>query len=458
MPDESSGPPPAPRVRRAPVWAKLWSAVIIANLAGFLVAVWVARLVRDIPESSGTETALLFGYYATMAIIAFIDALLLDELVFKGAFRRTHIQGRIARFAKQDSDVKDLAVTLQKSTMTFPFLLLVTGAITYNVFNLVNNDFDVYHRRVGKYISALHQADDPAQIEAVRQLSIRREKEVLPALKWRLRQGGEPAAWSAWALGRFTDQPTRRPLWKPLVVAARGDDPMIRREALVALGRLQNRAMAPAIQAEVRAQLDAGEPIDPRLMYALGAVQVMSSVELLEELLYKADETTQRLAAWALAQHRDQRGGREVVKILESRLGTASPLLACAIVHSLGILADERSNLALLKAYDETSVADRSTVCPRLRLSLRPDAAEDDQADLFVPQDALAMKVIMVMAQMRATSADVREQVEPWLVTVVNDPATLPGPREAARSLLKGIQSGRDDTEAPSIEEALGIE
>jgi hypothetical protein len=453
-------PPGRPnrRIGRTPAWAKLWSLVVIANMAGFLVAIWVARLVRAVPDSASVEGFLRFGYFAALLVVAFMDALLIDELLFKGSFRRTHLQGRSARYAKRDEPVEELAVSMQRSTTSFPVMVLLCAAMTYLLFNLVNRDFDPYYRRVGQHVSALHQGDTAQKIAAIEELAIRRDPTVLPALKRALQAGGEPAAWSAWALGRFGDLPSRRPLFVPLVKAAQGDDPAVRREALVALGRLQHRSLGPEIQAELEAQLDAGQPLDLRLFYALGSVQVMSSVPLLERILHRGDETAQRMAAWTLAQHRDQRGGRVVVDILEQRLPTASMPVRCAIVHSLGILADERSNLVLMRAYDETSVAEHSLECERLQLSLRPDGEGSDRADLFMPQDTFAMKIIAVMGQMRATTPAVREQVEPWLQAFIDDTTNLPEAREGASSLLEGIRSGRDDAQTSSVEQALGLE
>ncbi len=459
MPEAEHAPPPRVVRRRGgtPIAVKLWSLTILVNLAGFLVAIWVARLVRAVPDSQGTETALLFGYYAAMFVVAFFDALLLDELAFKGAFRRTHLEGRAGRFAGRSDDVESVAVSMQRTTVSFPVLMLIGGAVTYLLFNAVNRDFDTYYRRVGKPISALEHADEPGQIEAIVQLSIRREREIVPALRRRLEGDGPPAAWAAWALGRFGDLPTRRPLLPPLVEAARRGDPALRREALVALGRLQHRPMAEPIHAEIRAQMDAGEPIDLRLLYALGSIQVMSSVPLLEEILHRSEVPAQRMAAWALAQHRDQRGGREVVTILEDRLATAPFEVRCAIVHALGILADERSNLAIVRSYDATPLTERTATCPRLELSLRPDGQPDDRQDLFMPQDTFVVKVLMSMGQMRATTAEVRAVVEPWLEGLISDPSTTPATQEAAASLLTGIRQGRDDTQGPTVEEALGI-
>ncbi len=450
------------RVQRSlPVWVKLWTIVILANIGGFAVAIWVAGSMRAIPSSTTMQSVLMFSYYTAMAVIAVLDALLLDEVLFKGGFRKTHIQGRVSMLSSRgskDDDVKDAAASMKRTTMGFPFMVLIGGGITYLAFNFINHDFDAYYGRVGKHVVAMHLGTDEEQIEAIRTLSIRREPQVLPALKWRVGQGGDPAKWAAWSLGRFTDLPTRRPLKAPLVAASRSDDAGLRREALVALGRIQHRAADAAIHEEIRAQRDRDEQVDGRLLYGLGAIQTLSSVPLLEDLLHTAKPQTQRMAAWALAQHRDQRGGRKVVKILEARLPTASHAVQCAIVHSLGILADEQSNLALMDAYDRASAAERATICPRLQLSLRPDGEDDDRVDLFMPQDTFAMKVVLSMAQMRATSADVRGRAEPWLERIIEDEETTPAARESARSLLSGIRSGRDDNSAPSVDQALGIE
>mgnify|MGYP001194032503 CR=1 FL=1 len=465
MPEDEGSPTagsrPAPTItvkRKTPLWVKLWSITILANLAGFVVAIYVAKVVRGIPESSTTETLLRFSYYGAMLLVAFVDALLVDELLFKGAFRRTHLQGIDARhLARKGADVDDMAVSLQRSNFTFPVLVIACGALTYFGFNVVNHDFDTYWRRVGEHVSALHHGDDEDKKEAIAALSIRRERAVLPNLVWALSEGGEPAGWAAWALGRHRDLPRVRALFPPLVEASRGDDPMVRREALIALGRLQHRAMAARIHEEIAMQLDAEGRVDPRLLYALGSIQVMSSVPLLDRLLHESDEETQRMAAWALAQHRDQIGGREVVTLLEQRLPTASPLLACAIVHALGILSDERSNLALADAYDRATAAQRAATCPRIRLNMRPDG-EDDFEDLLVPQDTYANKILLSMGGMRATTPEVREVIEPWLVKVISDPQTEGVVREPARNLLQGIRAGRDDSAARSVDDALGID
>jgi len=459
MPEDAAPPalPPPSTRRRSAAAAKVWSLTVLANLAGFLIAVWCARLVRDVPDSETTETLLRFAYYGAILIIALMDAFLIDELAFGGAFRRTHLQGQDAKYLeRKGADADELAASMKRNTMSFPILVLVAGGITYLLFNVVNDDFDPYYRRVGQHVSAMKHGDEARQVEAITTLSIRREAQVLPALRRGLADGGVQAQWSAWALGRFGDLKRRRPLYVALVAAARGDDPAVRREALVSLGRLQHRAMAESLRDELRAQIDNGEPVDQRLIYGLGAIQVLESLPILEELLHGADEQTQRMAAWALAQHRDQVGGREAVSILEKRLPSAAPLVRCAIAHTLGILADERSNLALVDAYKHADEEQRALMCPRIRLSMRPDGREDF-IDLLMPQDTYGMKIIYTMGQMRATTQEVRAVVEPWLDEVVADDATPPALREAARTLLAGIREQRDDSQRAGVDEALGL-
>ncbi|RMG95693.1 MAG: HEAT repeat domain-containing protein [Deltaproteobacteria bacterium] len=452
-------PPPGvgPRRRTSPLWAKLWALVVTTNLAGFLVAIWTARIIRHQEPSPTTEQALLALYYGTMLLVAVIEAFLVDEIVFRGAFRKTHLQGRTPRYARNDEDVEEIATTLQRSTVSFPFTVLLCLGLSYLVFNLANRDFDTYYRRVGKYASVLRTTDPErleARLDAIAELSIRREPEVVPLLVRQLERGGTEAAWAAWALGRFGDLPRPSQLFPPLVAAARKGDPVLHREAVIALGRLQHRAIAPELQRLVREDLDRDGRVDLRLLYGLGAVQVTSSIPVLTEVLHRGDEPSQRVAAWALAQHRDQRGGRQVVDILHERILSATLPVRCAIVHALGILADERSNLVLMEAYDRATPEERVEMCEHQRIAMRPDGKADEIV-ILMPRDIFGFKIIQSMAQMRATTPEIRAKVEPWLEARRTDPTATPAIREAARSLLEGIRSGRDDSRLRSAAEVF---
>ncbi len=450
-----AGPPSR---ARAPL-AKLASLTLLANMAGLVVAVYVARTLRGGHVGESGETPWLVAYYGAMFVAAVFDAFLVDQLLFGGSFRLKYLQGKDERHLERSGNDAALAAAMrQPNALGFPMVVVLCGGLTYFLFNLANDGFDTYHRTIGRNIAALRSDDPAVQRNAVAELSIRREGHVLPALIKTLHDEGPAAPWAAWALGRFHDLPTLRPVITPLVAASRSQDPILRREAILSLARLQHRPVGPGVHQEIRAQLDAGETVDPRLLYALGSIQLVSSVPLLEEMLVSADEETQRLAAWALAQHRDQRDGRAVVEVLERRLPSASLGVRCAIVHALGILGDERSNLALKQAYDDATPDELEYVCPRSVIALRPDGA-DDEIWVLRPERKLAMKVILSMGQMRATSPDVRAAVEPWLVALAADPTAIYEVREGSQSLLSGIRGGRDDllgkglgSEQPSAE------
>lgn len=443
------------RNRRMPTGAKLWMAVVVANVVGLATAVFAANAIRAVPASETTESILRFTYWSMILVVALAEALWLDEVLFKGAFRITHLKGKSADHARRKGDVSTMAATLQRSTATFPFSVLVCSIVTYILFNVVNHDFNHYDKWVGQHVSALRGTDEPSmqrRLDAIDALSVRREREVMPHLMTALEREDEVAAWAAWAIGRHRDVKQTRPLVRPLVAAYRRGDPALSREAMLSLGRLQHRTFAPNIQEALAAELDAGDEVDVRLVWALGYLQHTSSFEVLERALYHRDDLVARTAAWAIAQHRDQRGGREAVSLLESRLPAAPFLVKCAIVHSLGITADEASNIALMHAFEAMSVEDRFAICPALEIYARPDGAGDRQ-DLLMPGETYAMKTLEAMGQMRATTPEIRSQIEPFIQRVIDDESNTLATREAAGSLLEGIQTQRDDASNPRVYE-----
>lgn len=446
-----------PRKRRIPAVVHLSTATVIANMAGLLGAVYISMRIRAVTETAGEESMLLAVYYGAMLVVAVVDALLLDELFFKGAFRRSHLQGKDgSEIQRSEADIEGAAASLQRSSVSFPVLLLLCGGLTYLLFNFANNNFDAYHSRLGRHISALRGTDEAGEarrLAAIAELSIRRDPEVIPALTAQLKRKGEVRIWGAWALGRFTDvhPKRRRPLIDPLTTAMTSPDVRFRREAIIALSRLQWRPVHKALAEEIRHDLDTGKALDPRLLYATGYVQKLELVPLLADVLNNKggslSEQSQRLAAWSMFQHIDQRGGREVVPLLEQRLPSAPFLVRCAIVHALGYTGVEQSNLALVHAYDQTSPEQRAQTCEALSFYLRPDGS-DERVDLLLPGETFGMKILQAMGQIRATSPEVREKVEPWLETVIKN-STDDLEKARAQSLLDGIRLGRDDRKAP---------
>lgn len=454
MTEPMAGPLPTgygPGRRRIPIAYKLGVGVIIANLAGLIAAVWCAREIRAVPATASLETWWFVLYYGALCLVAVVEALWIDEVVFHGAFRMTHLQGKDPNRLNLKDDEATVAATMQRTSMTFPAVLILAGGVTYLLFNLVNHDFNTYYRRVGKYVSALRgDAPEaaPERHQAMIALSIRRDAEIAPTLLRQLGRGGDMGTWAAWALGRFADaRSDRKAITAALWAATQEPDAAVRLEALIALARLQHRSVAGALQAELRKQLDAGA-LDRRLVYGTGFIQVPSSVPLLADVLQRGDIPAQKIAAWAIAQHRDQREvATDLHGLLEARLPSAPFQTRCAIVFALGIIGAERSNLALVHAYDTATPEERLTPCPIETLFLSPDGAQDP-FDFLVPPDTYGMQILNVMAQMRATSPEIRGKVEPWLETVIaankGDEKSLVASR--AQSLLDGIRAARDDT------------
>ncbi len=439
-----------PGRRKIPLAYKLGILVIIANLGGMLVAVYCAQQIRAVPDSLSHENLLFGVYYTALCVIAVIDALWIDEAMFHGAFRLSHLQGKDGSRADPRDDETRVAASMQRSSMSFPVVLLVCGGLTYLLFNAVNHNFNAYQRKIGQYVSQL-RGDDPAsqptRNAAIAALSIRRDPEIVPVLLQQLGRGGDTARHAAWALGRFIDaKPQRKTIVQALWAAAQEPDPVLRREAVIALARLQHRAVAPLLHHELELGLAEG-PLDVRLVYASGFIQVPTSIPLLTQVLQTGDVTGQRIAAWALAQHRDQREARDVDLVMAKRLPSASFLTRCAIIHSLAIIGNERANLAFTHAYDIATPEERDQNCPSETVFLRPDGA-DEPADLLLPPESYAMKILHSMGQVRATTKEIRDHVEPWLTALIaahaDEKDTLLAAR--ARSLLDGIRDARDDT------------
>lgn len=422
---------------------KLWFAVVSANLVGLFVAVYVSSYLR---AGVGDPDVLFVFYYGAMIVAGIVDAFWLDELLFKGAFRRS-IQGKSGVVGK-NADVEEVAASLSRPPISFPIVVILCGFATYGLFNLVNRGFDRWWGSIGKYAHVLRnsEASTEAQQQAIRELSVRIRPEVLAILERELTDGDpDVEAWAAWAIGRHKDNEAMNINRVPaLFDRVRNGAPQVRREALITLGRLQHQAIADELQEALAEELERGEAIDRRLIWALGYVQHRDSLAILDKALYHPDEDVQRLAAWSLAQHRDSGVGREAADLLEQRLPAAPLATKCAIVHSLGVLADERSNLALMHAHDSLTSEQRWFLCESISVSASPDG-KHDREDLLMPRERYAMKTIQSMGAMRATTPDIRKQVEPWIERLIATADTPTVVREAAGSLLAGIREQRND-------------
>ncbi len=438
----AKAPPGYGSNRRRSTSLKLWMGVVATNLVGLFSAFYVANTVR---AGTGDPDLLLPIYYGTMVLAGLADALWLDEIAFKGAFRRS-LQGKVGG---KNADVEDVAAELQRPAVGFPVVAVFCTLLTYGMFNLVNHGFDSWWRDTGKQINELrHGADTATRVDAIRELSRRNQPEILEIFERHLSdEDPTVAAWSAWAIGR--QKALKNPAMNinrvpPLVDRFRNGPPEVRREALLALGRMQHRPMAKPIAEALAAELEGDGTVDIRLVWALGYVQHPDTLTVLDRALFHDDERIQRTAAWALAQQRDSGKGREAADLLEQRLPAAPFATKCAIIHSLAVLTDERSNLALMHAYDGLTPEQRKQTCELLAIGIAPDG-QSDYENILMPPEAFGLKTLQAMGRMRATTPEIRAEVEPWLEGLIASEQTDPIEREAARDLLAGIRQQRDD-------------
>lgn len=429
--------------------AIFWLGVVVANLVGLFGAVWIAGALR---LGAGNPDLLLPIYYGLMVVAGLVDALWIDEVAFKGAFRRAVLQGRAAQVRSKsegadDQAIEDAALAMSQPTLGFPVVAIVCSLLTYGLFNLANHGFDGWWRDIGKQAMAVrHGASTEIRVEAIRDLSLRNRAEVLDIFESQLSDPDvEVARWSAWALGRQRlNASMNETRVAPLYERWRNGPPEVKREAMIALARIQHQAIADEVAELLREELAHAEAVDVRLVWALGYVQRPDTIEVLDQALYHGDPQVRRIAAWALAQQRDSGKGREAAELLEQRLPAAPFETKCAIVHALGVLTDERSNLALMHAYDGLAKPEREAICTSESIFASPDLA-DDREDILMPQDTFEMKTLQAMGGMRATSEQIRAEVEPWLERLIASPDVGAVARESAQSLLDGIREQRDD-------------
>lgn len=434
------------RIRR-----NLLLAALMTHVLGALVAFGVSMWVRQETFAPSMEPVLVGAYYLALALCAVVDALVADEWLFDGSFRWMVLKGTTADNVTARASVDELVAATRRPHLSFPVSVIVAGLVNVVVFNASSRDFGDYYEHTGKHIHTLRGDDDEgsaARLEACKTLSLNTRP---PAVRALIRATEHPdpttAAWAAWALGRQHATTYANRLIEPLHRALDQGPPPVQREAAIALARIQHRAARGAVIEALDGELRAGGPVDARLVWSLGYLQHMDSLEVLTAAL-DASAPTDALAAWALAQLRDEVGGRQAVPVLERRLLHGSFERACAIVHALSVLGDERSNLVLMQAFDARDAATLASVCPVQEIRTSPTL--DDDHRILVRPETYAMKTLIALGRVRATSPEMRAIVEPWLEALIATPGHSLATRQAAQNLLEGIQGGRDDLAAPA--------
>jgi hypothetical protein len=266
---------------------------------------------------------------------------------------------------------------MQRSSISFPAVLILCGGVTYLLFNAVNHDFNAYYRRIGKYVSQLRGDDPPTQPSATRRsppcrsAATPRSPDPPQAARPRRRDQG---TYAAWALGRFADAKTdRKAIIEALWAASQETDPAVRHEALIALARLQHRAVAGPLQAEMRKRARRRRPRSPPdLRHRLHPGPDLDPPPRRDPpARRRPDPARRRLGDRPAPRPARGQGPRPPAR---GAPALRQFLTRCAIVHSLGIIGDERSNLALMHAYDTATPEERATKCPVETVFLAPTA------------------------------------------------------------------------------------
>lgn len=444
MPSSSLRQPRAYSLRQKFALAALMTHVM-ALVIGYGISMWV-RAERVDPS---LEPFCLAAFYLLLALCAVLDALWMDEVLFDGSFRVTALQGKSVEALNANASLDDMIATTRRPSVTFPVSLIIAGALNYGFLNFATRDFLGYYDSIGQHVRTLKSVD-PAEstmrVSAVRSLSLNtRPASVRMLIRATEHEDASTASWAAWALGRHASMPYAGKLIEPLARALDRDDGDIRREAVLSLARIQHRPIRTQLIQLLSGDLEGPEAPDVRLVWGLGYLQHLDGLEVLTRALDAGDKGgIGPMAAWAMAQLRDQRDGRSVVPILEQRLLRAPFETACATVHALSVLGDERSNMILMRAFDALPPETRALTCPMIRISTSPDLAEDER--ILVRPETYAMKTLQALGRVRATSPEMRALVEPWLETVLNDaPDNSLATRQAAANLLEGIRTTRDD-------------
>lgn len=403
--------------------------VVAANGVAQAYSLPVTDYIVHRSTSVTTDLILRFGYFAFMLIVAFLEALLFDELVYRGSWRRRFLGGqrseaRLARHLADAAEVEraggeaeaglagaeaaapedDLDMELAEGAPrawrrwvaenSAPFFLafLALLAANYFLFNALNGGFDRYYGKTGHLFTQLRSPDAGERCQAILGLAPLRGDTIEERILTRLDRGtAQEQRWAAWALG------LRRKLKLPVTrvslldrseqllaarVRAEGSDG-VARAATVALARTLIRRGPDASPADLSALAGRVEReqrtgrVTVETVIAVGLVRSRRAMDLLGQLLVGADEQVALAAAWALGKMQQS----SAVRRLLVGLPKASPPVRCAIVRSLGRLGQAaRVSQALMLEFARKRA---DVLCPKRAFSLRPDHAGRQVPDVI---------------------------------------------------------------------------
>ncbi len=374
----------------------LLAVLVLLNLVGMAYNIRATAFIRVSSTSVVTDLLLRLLYFGFMVGITVSEVLFVDQVAFRGGWRKRVLGGLRGRAAhlededeppgeevsgqpqvesgEEDGQLGVMAGGMRDYTAHVSLLFLVLLGLNYAMFNLVNGGFDSYYRKVGLLYTQLRSPDVDTRVKALAQLAVKRHKGVSLRLLERLEKGtAEEKSWASWALGyraAYGLLPSDlRPRAERLVLPLVSSGSMAHRSsAAVALARLESyQWLDPAVGA-------LSEPdSDSRFAIALGllgdrrpaAVQALGKV-----LARKKNGRLARSVVWALGQIR----APESRSLIESALFALDEEGRCIAVEALGQLGSKESVATLVRLFESKLSAVR---CPQVVERLRPDGEGD---------------------------------------------------------------------------------
>ncbi len=445
-------------------------ATVILNVVAQAYSIPVTRYIRDSSTSVSADIALRFAYFAFMLITAGLEALLFDDIVSGGAWRKRFLGGAGTRAGKplvMDKEEDALELTdeefeaalgsrrspvrslIAENSLPFFIAFFVLLGLNWVAFNALNGWFDLYYGRGGHHVTQLRSKDADERCKAMLELSYKRSKrmglDLEKVFSDRLEKGtAKEKIWAAWALGY------RRKLrlpGKPVHQLERAEDLLVRllekgtprqqRVAVVAAARYSlargddaSATLLPALRNLVGRQAMA-DKVPVESVVALGLLREKSAVKLLGDLLLKKGEERAVAAAWGLGrmQHASALGP------LLAALDKAEPTVRCAIVRAFQKLGSAaRVSKRLMDQFNRKG---SKFSCGVLKIVLRPDGRGSkivDKLPLAMMSDRYRVLLLKTMAKVSFLP-----DALPWLKRVSEDPVFHKQVRGYAREYRRAL-------------------
>ncbi len=451
-------------------WILIITAVLL-NVAAQAYSIPVTRYIRESSTSVNADIALRFAYFAFMLFTAAVEALLFDDLVSGGAWRKRFFGGLRADRGKapkieKDEDALELsddefdkALGSRRSGMrsliaenSLPFFIafFVLLGLNWVAFNALNGWFDLYYGRGGHFVTQLRSKDADERCKAILELSYKRSSrmglDLEKTFNDRLEKGtAKEKIWSAWALGyrRKLKLPA-----KPVKQLERAEDLLVQlmnkgtakqqRIAIVAAARYVtsrgddvSATLLPALRNLVKQQETAGKiPIET--VVALGLLREKPAVKMLGGLLLDKDEKRAEVAAWALGRMQHPSALRPLLAALDK----APPTVRCAIVRAFQKLGHAaRVSKRLMDQFNRKT---SDFHCGVRKIVLRPDGRGKKIVD-FVALAQMAYRYRVLLLKTMAKVSFLQDAL-PWLKRVSGDPAFHKQTRGYAREYYRSLK------------------